>query len=210
MKYIRTILSILLCACLLTSCRVHTDQYITSSLDVICRGDYTEYSKLTGKTTAELTSEQKRFMEIQADRLLYSLGGEGCSSEMRSRYISFVKMIYAGARYEITLSDGSENEASVKVWPAKILTAHSDEIKTYADKFRAANEEFAYASLSSEEYVDQYLDGMLGLLGTYLSDLEYDAPQTITLHVEKNEEGLKQIEPGTMSRILEAMLPVPG
>ena len=75
MKYIRTILSILLCACLLTSCKVHTDQYITSSLDVICRGDYTEYSKLTGKTAAELTSEQKRFMEIQADRLLYALGG---------------------------------------------------------------------------------------------------------------------------------------
>ncbi len=210
MKYIRTILCILLCACLLTSCKVHTDQYITSSLDVICRGDYAEYSKLTGKTAAELTGEQKHFMEIQTDRLLGALGGEGCSSEMRSRYISFVKMIYAGAKYEVTLSESSEDEASVKIWPARILTAHTDEMKAYAEKFRAANEEFAYSSLSSEEYVDQYLDGMLGLLGAYLSDPEYGKPQTITLRVEMNEEGLKQIEPGTMSNILEAMLPVPG
>jgi hypothetical protein len=210
MKYIRTILCILLCACLLTSCKVHTDQYITSSLDVICRGDYTEYSKLTGKTVAELTTEQKRFMEIQTDRLLVALGGEGCSSEMRSRYISFVKMIYSGARYEVTLSDSSEDEAAVKIWPAEILTAHTDEMKAYAEKFRASNEEFAYSSLSSEEYVDQYLDGMLGLLGAYLSDPEYGKPQTITLRAEMNEEGLKQIEPGTMSNILEAMLPVPG
>jgi hypothetical protein len=83
-------------------------------------------------------------------------------------------------------------------------------MKAYSDKFREANEKFEYSSLSQEEYVDQYLDGMLGLLGSYLTSPEYDEPQTITLRVEKDEEGLKQIEPGTMSRILEAMLPVPG
>ncbi len=210
MKYIKTIVCLLLCACLLAGCKIQTDEYITSSLDVICRSDYTVYSRLTGKSPSELTTEQKLFMEIQADRLLLVLGGDGCSSEMRSRYISFVKMVYAGARYEVRLSSDSEEEASVTVWPLKTLTSHTDEIKAYSEKFKAANEEFAYSALSSEEYVDQYLDGMLGLLGTWLSTPEYDKPQTITVRVEKNEEGLKQIEPGTMSRILEIMLPVPG
>lgn len=210
MKYIRMILCVLLCAVLLAGCKVPTDTYITSSLDVICRGDYSQYSKLTGKTTGELTTQQKHFLEIQTDRLLSALGGEGCSQEMRTRYVNFVKMVYAAAKYEVALSDDSEDEAYVKVWPATILTAHTDEMKAYYEKFKASNEDFAYSSLSQEEYVDQYLDGMLGMLGTYLSNPEYGEPQTITLRAEKNEEGLKQIEPGTMSRILEAMLPVPG
>lgn len=210
MKYIRMILCLLLCTFLLAGCKVPTDTYISSSLDVICRGDYTQYSKMTGKTSSELTTEQKNFLEAQTDRLLTALGGEGCSQEMRSRYVNFVKMVYASAKYEVTLSEESEDEASVKIWPAKILTAHTEEMKAYSDKFREANEKFEYSSLSQEEYVDQYLDGMLGLLGSYLTSPEYDEPQTITLRVEKDEEGLKQIEPGTMSRILEAMLPVPG
>lgn len=210
MKYIKTILCLFVCACLLSGCQIQKDRYVASALNTVCHGDSAEYSKLTGKTSSELTTEQKNFLEIQTDRILAWLGGEGCSDEMRKRYINFVKMIYESASYEVASSDKSEDELTVSFRPCAILTAHTEEIKACADKFSAANEEFQYSSLSSEEYADKYLDSVLGLLGTYLSSPEYGEPQQVTVQIEKNDDGMYTIKPGTLSRILEGMLPVPG
>ncbi len=210
MKYIKTILCLIIFACLLSGCQIQKDRYVASALDAVCRGDYTEYSKLTGKSSSELAVEQKAFLEIQTDRLLSWLGGDGCSPEMRKRYTGFVKMIYESSKYEINASGTSENEIDVRISPTTILTAHTEEIKACADKFSAANEEFQFSSLSSEEYTDKYLDSVLGLLGTYLSAPEYGDPQQVTVQIEKNEEGIYTIKPGTIGGILEEMLPVPG
>ena len=210
MKYIRNILCLVLCLCLLSGCQIQKDRYIASALDTVCRGEYTEYSKLTGQSNSDLAAEQRTILEIQTDRILAWLGGEGCSAEMQKRYFNFVKMIYESASYEVASSDKSEDELTVSFRPCTILTAHTEEIKACADKFSAANEEFQYASLSSEEYTDKYLDSVLGLLETYLSSPEYGDPQLVTVQIEKNDEGIYTIKPGTIGGILEAMLPVPG
>ena len=210
MKYIKMLFMMLICACFLSGCGIDTDQYILSSLNVICRSDYAEYSKLTGKSSSDLAEEQNMFLTAQADRLIQALGGEGCSADMRKRYVDFIKMLYADARYEIKVKNNKKNESDLIIYPITLLTAQTDELKTYTEKFQAANEEFAYSSLSSEDYIDTYLDGMLSVLGAHLSEIEYDSPQSYTLTVEKDENGLYTIEPGTLSSILEIMLPVPG
>lgn len=210
MKYIKMVVCLFLCAILLAGCGIDTDQYVLSSLNVICRSDYADYSKLTGKSTSSLAEEQNQFLSAQADRLILALGGEGCSAQMHNRYLSFVKMLYADARYEIKVTNNKSNESKLIVYPITLLTAHTDELQAYADKFKASNEEFAYSSLPTEEYIDTYLDGMLSVLGSHLSGIEYGSPESFSVTVEKNEEGLYTIEPGTLSSILEAMLPVPG
>ena len=210
MKALKLLLCTLLCACLLAGCGIDADACVLSSLDAVCRSDYAEYSRLTGMTTQQISEEQTLFIEAQADRLITILGGDSCSEEMRGRYVSFLKTVYASARYESDQTKAAGNEARITVYPITLLTVHTDELQEYADKFNAANEAFAYSSLGPQEYADQYLDGCLGLLGAHLASIEYGSGQTIAVELIRDDSGMYAIEPGTLGTILETMLPMPG
>ena len=63
------------------------------------------------------------------------------------------------------------------------------EIQTYTENFNKKNADFEYYELTSQEYADAYLDGLLTILTSKLSDLHYGDPEQVELPFEKGEDG---------------------
>ena len=207
----RTVLLCLLAAavCLTAGCRRAPDmrEASTALLDAVYKGSPSEYSRLTGIPTADLSSRQTQWLSSRTDQFLSAFGGLDPSQETRDKISKFLSMAYAGADYSI---QSSQESASVTIRPITLLTDALPEIQSYTESFNKKNAEFEYYELTSREYADTYLEGLLTLLTSKLSDLHYGDPVQVPLPFEKGDDGLYAFSTESLGDITQAVLPFPA
>ena len=116
-------------------------------------------------------------------------------------------MAYASANYTV---QSSRETATVTIRPITLLTDAFPVIRTYTESFNKKNSEFEYYELTSQEYADTYLDGLLTLLTSQLSDLHYADPVQVELPIEKGEDGLYVFKSADLGEITRAVMPFPA
>ncbi len=209
-KYTLTgILLILLTVISMTGCHRTPDMRAVAGalLDTVYKNSPSEYSRLTGIATADLSSRQSQWLSAQTDRFLNTFGGLKPSQEVRENIDKFLSMVYASANYTV---QSSQESAVVTIRPITLLTEALPEIQTYTENFNKKNADFEYYELTSQEYADAYLDGLLTILTSKLSDLHYGDPEQVELPFEKGEDGLYIFKNAALGEITRAVLPFPS
>lgn len=201
-------LFILLAAAFLTGCHRSPDMKAASGalMDAVYKNSPSEYSRLTGIPTADLSFRQAEWLSGQSERFLASFGNLKPSLEMKDRISKFLGMAYVSANYTVQ-NDG--DKVTVTIRPLSLLTDAMPEIQAWTESFNKKNADFAYYELTSQEYADTYYDGLLTLLTSKLSDLHYADPVQVTLPFEKGEEGLYAFDTKSLEDVTESVLLFP-
>ena len=213
MKYTLTIVSaaaltLLLSLTLLTGCRQTPDMRggAQALLDTVYKGSPSDYSRLTGIPTADLSSEQSAWLDGQADLFIHCFGGLTPSPQMRERIQKFLGMAYAGADYSV---QAGGQTVTVTIRPITLFTDSLPQIQEWTENFNSKNAAFAYYEQTSQEYADAYLDGLLTLLTSRLSDLPYGDPVQLSLPWSRGGDHLFTFDPSALKDITQAILPFP-
>lgn len=217
----KTLLFALLTLITISGCsrKIELSNYLISSLDAVYKGNYQEYSGYTGLTTTEISSIRNQWLASRTDSFIEFLGGDPStiSDDMRKRISDLLTAIYSNARYEV--SDPGENgsngkdssvtesneptheEVTITVYPITLIKNNYKALSEYMTSFSENNEKYGYADMTSSEYQDAYLEGIITILEAQLTDIPYGKAETITVEIGQTEKGLYEIDSKSMSKI---------
>lgn len=178
--------------------------YMTATLDALYKGDYAAYAGFTGISTAEASQYRDQWLMNAADHFITAMGSGKPSDEMYDRITELLKKIYANAKYEFSVNE--DNSILLTVYPIDLLISNYETLQAYVADFNKKNDAFAFASLTEQEFNDTYLDGILTILESQLTNLSYQTPVQLTVSISQDEEGLYTIAPEALSDIQENIL----
>lgn len=206
---------LLLFALLLTGCGRKFDGsgYVTSVMDVLCKGDYTSYMDFTGISRSDVSLYRDDWLSHQTEAFITAFGSGTPSEETTDRITALLTQLYANASYDISdepdASDDGTLTVHLTIRPLTILKDNYEAIQTYVQSFNEKNAAFSYAGLTEEAYYDTYLDGILTILESHLADMNFGEDTTLDIPLEKNEDGLYTISEVTLTEIQNTLLPWP-
>ena len=132
----------------------------------------------------------ERFGFTQTDRTLY-------------RTMAFYRALYQRSQYQVTSveNDNETLKLVMEIEPIDLFVKHKEEIEQRVLHFTTRITEGEFAGQSQEKIDCQYCDYLLDYLEKQLDTSGWGEPQTITVHMEKNqgayviqEEDLKLID----------------
>lgn len=215
MKFKYYLSCLLLFVLLLTGCDRKFDGsgYVTSVMDVLCKGDYTSYMDFTGVSRSDVSLYRDDWLSQQTEAFITAFGSGTPSEETTDRITSLLTQLYANASYDIADEQASSDNGTLTVQltirPLTILKDNYEAIQTYVQSFNEKNAAFSYANLTEEAYYDTYLDGILTILESHLADMNFGKDTTLDITLEKNDDGLYTISEDALTEIQETLLPWP-
>ena len=215
MKFKYYLSCLLLFVLLLTGCGRKFDGsgYVTSVMDVLCKGDYTSYMDFTGVSRSDVSLYRDDWLSQQTEAFITAFGSGTPSEETTDRITSLLTQLYANASYDAADETASADDGTMTVQltirPLTILKDNYDAIQTYVQSFNEKNAAFSYAGLTEEAYYDTYLDGILTILESHLADMNFGEDTTLDITLEKNEDGLYTISEDALTEIQDTLLPWP-
>lgn len=199
--------------------KLNLSDYLISSLDAVYKGNYQEYSAYTGLTTTEISSIRNQWLAIRTDSFTTFLGGDpsSISDDMKKRISDLLTAIYSNARYDLpeTQEHETESEAdltesvTLHVYPITLLKDNYAALTDFMTAFAENNEKYGYADMTSSEYQDAYMEGLITILESHLTDIPYGKEETITVNINRTEEGLYEIDSKSLQMIDDLIIKKP-
>ncbi len=207
-RMIALALALCLCAALLAGCakdeatepeRTQTvfdpAAYVKGGLDAVYLGEYSdEYLALLGGETKESCAERyERGMQVSLDVFCEYFGIElaQCGESVRSELTGLMHKLYKAASYKLgtPVQDGESYSVEVTVSPiAAVAQAAQEDYPAFA---RTAAERIANGELdkSSQSFIDWWAKSICDMVNVRLTSVEYLDAQTVTVTLEKGENG---------------------
>ena len=194
-------------ACLLLLSGCHQDTfdagaYMTSVVDSLYQGEHDEYQEFV-----EISEEEaeKAYLEQLRSEALYFGERFGFTQTDRTLYrtMAFYRALYQRSQYQVTSveNDNETLKLVMEIEPIDLFVKHKEEIEQRVLHFTTRITEGEFAGQSQEKIDCQYCDYLLDYLEKQLDTSGWGEPQTITVHMEKNqgayviqEEDLKLID----------------
>lgn len=214
MKFKYYLSCLLLAALILTGCSRSFDSsgYMTSIMDVLYKGDDTAYMHFTGISHSDASLYRDQWLASSTEAFLTAFGSGTPSEATMDRISSLLTQIDSNVSYQITSTSTDDTGAIVvqmTVQPMHIIIDNYAAIQTFVTSFNEKNAAFSYADLTEEAYYDAYLDGILTILESHLSDMTFGDDVTIDIPISKNDDGLYTISEASLTEIQNSILPWP-
>ena len=191
---------------MLAGCGMKPDDakaYVQATLDAGYKADFDEYAKITDSTK----EDAQKLFDNNIDTVTNSLGfgALGATEETTEKYRELLKEIFAKAKY--TVGDVKEKdggfEVVVNAEPMQIFSGVQDELVT------KLQEKVAKSGQPKEEEINQLaIDMLYDLLTEKLASVTYGEPQTITVHVTKNSDGVWNITESDLQAVDAALFKI--
>lgn len=196
-KLLRNLLTLTLAFCILfsfTGCAADFDKvgYVKSMLDCAYKGDVTRYATLTESTKEEALESYNDAMESYIDFFLYYYGVDSASidDDAYDRMDQLTRKLLGNAKYELTEVDKKEGTIDVVVYPINVLVDTDADVDNYITAFDERDNNGEFDSYDNEDYCSEYINGIMDLLDTYMENITYADPVTITVHVYQDTDKL--------------------
>ncbi len=207
-RIIALILALSLCAALLAGCAKDEPPepeetptvfdpaaYVKGGLDAVYLGEYSdEYlAMLGGETKASCAERYERGIQVSLEVFCEYFGIElaQCSESVRSELTELMHKMYKTASYRLgtPVQDGESYSVEVTVSPiAAVAKAAQEDYPAFA---KGAAERIANGELdkSSQSFIDWWARSICDMVSARLTSAEYLDAQTVTVTLEKNENG---------------------
>ena len=201
-----------LCAALLTGCgSFSASDLVKNNLDLIYLDQYTdEYLKKVDLTKEEAHQQYEQGIqtEVQAFAGYFNIDLDLCDSSISDEIADLYHQLYPHSKYEVgdTSTSGETYLVSLTVYPMDVIDqamAHSTEFGA-AWQERINNGEFDDAT--EEQYEEAWAGAIIDLVSVQLDSIGYLDPQTISVQVTKDEDGVYGIDSSDFQRIDRLMI----
>ena len=160
-----------------------------------------------GQSAADLSRTREKWLQKMADSLIRQAGCSAASDKMKERTVSFLSMVYSKAQYSCSPGSGTD-KILVEYSPMTIFQDSAEDLKEYNSSFAAGNKAGKYKKLSSQQYADSCLDGMLTILESRLGSLSYGKAVQEEITVSEDDENRRTLDPAQLEKVMEGMLPL--
>lgn len=206
-KLLALMLAASMCALVLAGCgSFSATDLVKNNLDLIYLDQYTDdYLKKTGLTKEEAHQryEDGIQVEVQTFAGYFNIDLDRCDAAVADQIADLYHQIYTHSKYEVgdSTASGDTYLVSLTIYPMDIIDqamAHSGDFGTTWQQ-RVNSGEFN--DLSEEEYETAWAQAILDLVSGQLDSIGYLDPQTISVQVTKDDDGVYGIDTSDFQRI---------
>lgn len=169
--------------------------YVKSALDTCYKGEFETYMEFTNSTEEEA---QALYDEgIDANMEASGITDTGISQELQDQYRQLFIGLLGISKYTVgeAKEDGDGFTVEVSVEPFTMFDSLQD------DLINAINTEEA-AALTTEDEMNTFVyQKMYDLMSAKLNAPEYGEPQTVTVHIQPDEDGIQTINEDDLVQI---------
>lgn len=206
-RIICTALCVLLLVCTLTGCLSNFDAqaYVQGNMDVVYLNKISEeYLETVTNTKEELESIYQQGIEVEAEYFTsyFEIDLENAPEDTMDKIVELYKKIYAHSKYEIGEAEKSGDDylVNVTVYPMDIMQKIvKEDWEEFEKEFVGQAEQLA--SMTDAEYEALWCDGILGLVEERLGSIGYLTPETISIKITKDSDGVYVISDNDFGRI---------
>ena len=196
------------CAVGLTGCdllsSIDADEYAKNTLDAVYRGETAQYLQTNENALLEdVAKAHADNVQAELDYFVTDyLGLAVCSAENEQRLEELYEKIYRSAKYEVAEAVKAESGYTIEVtvYPIDLFEQAYDEMASFSEYFFSAKNLAALGEITDEAKEDTFLSGILDILLPRTDAIGYNDPETITLAVVKDENGLYTIDRETLGQ----------
>ena len=209
-KKIRYIAFFIGVCALLTGCGKKFDAsgYTKAVLDVSYKNEIQKYVELTGADEKEADKIFEDNLQSNMDIMLQEFSGYELSDELEEKYRKLFSDMMKQVKYTVAEAKEVENKnftVDVKVEPMLIFNDTYQELQKQTEDYatQVSNEVMNGASLPSETDMQTHVFEIYhDILRNYLDQgMKYGDPETITVHVNKDDKNVYTIADEDISKI---------
>lgn len=196
-----------LAAALLAGCGLASfdpKAHLQGNLDAQYLNKYSdEYLNSVVNTKEELEKAYDDGLDVEVDYFIEYFGIEidKCADTVKTEIKDIYKEIYSHAKYEVgdASKSGDTYLVSLTVYPIDIVQkVVNDDWDAFAEAWQADDTLY---DMTEEEFETAWAEGVIGLFKARLDSIDYLEPETISVQIVKNEEGIYTISSNDFQRI---------
>lgn len=206
-RIICTILCALLLVGTLTGCLSNFDAqaYVQGNMDVVYLNKISEeYLETVTNTKEELESIYQQGIEVEAEYFTsyFEIDLENAPEDTMDKIVELYKKIYAHSKYEIGEAEKSGDDylVNVTVYPMDIMQkVVKEDWAEFEKEFVGKAEQLE--SMTDAEYEALWCEGIFGLFEARVNSIGYLTPETISIKITKDNDGVYVISDNDFGRI---------
>lgn len=209
-KRISYILGLIVICVLFTGCGKKFDAsgYTQAVLDVSYKNEIQKYVELTKSTEEEANQIFEDNLQSNLEMMLQAFNGYELSEELMEKYRVLFRDMMKQVKYTVGEAKETEDknfEVDVTVEPMLIFNDTYAELQKQSEDYatQVTNEVMNGAPLpSDEEMLSHVFEIYYNILRNYVDQgMKYGEPQTVTIHVNKNEKNVYSISQEDLAQI---------
>lgn len=213
MKVMALALAAALCLGLLSGCgSFSASELVKSNLDLIYLDQYSDdYLKKVGLDKEQAEQQYEGGLEVEAEYFadLFSIELDTCGDEVRQQIIDLYRQIYTHSKYEVGTESRSGDTYLVQltVYPIDIFQKVADEdADGFWEDMQTRADAGEFADMTDEEYEVVWAQAVIDMVAARIDSIDYLDPQTISVQVVKDDDGVYSIDTSDFNRIDSLMI----
>ena len=213
MKVMALALAAALCLGLLSGCgSFSASELVKSNLDLIYLDQYSDdYLKKVGLDKEQAEQQYEGGLEVEAEYFadLFSIELDTCGDEVRQQIIDLYRQIYTHSKYEVGTESRSGDTYLVQltVYPIDIFQKVADEdTDSFWENMQTRADAGEFADMTDEEYEVTWAQAVIDMVAARIDSIDYLDPQTISVQVVKDDDGVYSIDTSDFNRIDSLMI----
>lgn len=213
MKVMALALAAALCLGLLSGCgSFSASELVKSNLDLIYLDQYSDdYLKKVGLDKEQAEQQYEGGLEMEAEYFadLFSIELDTCGDEVRQQIIDLYRQIYTHSKYEVGTESRSGDTYLVQltVYPIDIFQKVADEdTDSFWENMQTRADAGEFADMTDEEYEVAWAQAVIDMVAARIDSIDYLDPQTISVQVVKDDDGVYSIDASDFNRIDSLMI----
>jgi len=194
-----------------TGCsKFDAEGFVQAYLDLRLQGEADNAARLNKeKTRGELLEDYE--MWIYAFNEVYITGDLDLDDQMLKDYLNLSKQIFSAMRYNVKGSKKQDGvyEVTVEITPVDLFEKYVPKIRAVSEDLMKSYQNGEYEGTDDEinkQLQAEYVYIAYDMLEEASQEMEYKEPETVTIHVEKNDDGDYQVREDDISEMLIRML----
>lgn len=207
-KVIAIVLAAVLCVGLLSGCgSFSAAELVKNNLDLIYLNRYTDdYLTKVGLDKEQAEQQYRDGLEVEAEYFAdtFSIDLDTCGDEVRQQIVDLYRRIYTHSKYEVGAESrsGSTYLVQLTVYPIDIFRKVADEdSEGFMEDMQNRVDSGEFDNITDEEYEVIWAQAIIDMVSARLDSIGYLDPQTISVQVVKDADGIYSIDENDFNRI---------
>ena len=183
------------CLALLAGCgqNLSASDLVRNNLDLIYLDKYTEeYLQQVSLTEEEAEANYNEGIAVEVEYFAtrFDIELDACDATIQPQLAEVLHQIYDHSRYEVGGSTKTDEgyEVEVTIYPIDILQKVMEEdVDDFVSEWQFRGENGEFTGMEEEEFETLWAQGIIDMVYARVDSIGYLAPQTVTVHVVKNE-----------------------
>lgn len=183
--------------------------YVKCLLDLRHYNETKKYLELTDSTQEESVETYEEWLNNEVNYFCNYAGiqTDKISDEVYDQLHTFIKSVFEKAKYDVkkAMKTDSGYAVEVIVSPVNIFVESYDSIDEYVNLFLEKYADYDFQN-SSTEIEDEYANGILEILNSFLPTVGYEEDKSIIVQVTQDEDNLYYVNDTDYGHLIDLII----